>query len=79
MSDVVRTSPGSSPDARESFTVDGQEVEFTPGMTILQALLHSGTYVPSLCYHPEFKPHGSCRVCTVKVNGRATSSCTAPA
>jgi len=26
--------------------------------------------VPHLCYHPEFKPHGSCKVCTLKVDGR---------
>ena len=66
-------------DGRPTFTLDGQEVEFTPGQTILQAALAGGTYVPSLCYHPEFKPHGSCKVCTVKVNGRTAASCTTPA
>ncbi|MBK7534069.1 MAG: (2Fe-2S)-binding protein [Myxococcales bacterium] len=66
-------------DERKTFTLDGQDVEFTEGQTILQAALASGTYVPSLCYHPEFRPHGSCKVCTVKVNGRTTASCTTPA
>jgi [NiFe] hydrogenase diaphorase moiety large subunit len=36
-------------------------------------------YIPHLCYHPEFAPHGSCKVCTVKVNGRTHASCTTPA
>jgi [NiFe] hydrogenase diaphorase moiety small subunit len=35
-------------------------------------------YIPHLCFHPEFKPHGSCKLCTVKVNGRPATSCTLP-
>ncbi len=27
----------------------------------------AGVYIPHLCYHPEFKPHGSCKLCTVEV------------
>lgn len=65
-------------EAATTFSLDGQETEFSPGQTILQAALASGTYVPSLCHHPEFSPHGSCKVCTVKVNGRAVASCTTP-
>ncbi|MBI5431433.1 MAG: (2Fe-2S)-binding protein [Planctomycetes bacterium] len=68
-----------SDDARKTFALDGQEVPFEPGQTILQAALAAGHYVPHLCFHPEFRPHGSCRVCTVKVNGRTTASCTTPA
>lgn len=59
--------------------MDGQEVPFEEGQSILAAALAAGTYVPYLCYHPEFAPHGSCKVCTVKVNGRAQASCTTPA
>jgi [NiFe] hydrogenase diaphorase moiety small subunit len=66
-------------DPKPSFTLDGEQTEFEPGQTILQAALRAGSYVPSLCYHPEFRPHGSCRVCTVKVNGRTAASCTTPA
>ncbi|MCK7508567.1 MAG: 2Fe-2S iron-sulfur cluster-binding protein [Desulfobacterales bacterium] len=33
----------------------------------MQAALAAGRYIPHLCYHPEFTPHGSCKVCTVKV------------
>lgn len=62
-----------------TFLLDGEEVPFTPGQTVLQAALTAGRYVPHLCYHPEFKPHGSCKVCTAKVNGRTVASCTTPA
>jgi [NiFe] hydrogenase diaphorase moiety small subunit len=60
----------------KTFTMDGRKVPFTEGQTVLQAALADGVYVPHLCAHPEFKPHGSCRVCTVKVNGHHAASCT---
>ncbi|MGD2073787.1 MAG: 2Fe-2S iron-sulfur cluster-binding protein [Gammaproteobacteria bacterium] len=62
-----------------TFVLDGEEVPFAPGQTVIQAALAAGHYIPHLCYHPEFKPHGSCKVCTVKVNGRTAASCTMPA
>ena len=62
-----------------TFLLDGQEVPFEPGQTVIQAALAAGHYIPHLCYHPEFKPHGSCKVCTVAVNGRTMASCTMPA
>jgi [NiFe] hydrogenase diaphorase moiety small subunit len=62
-----------------SFQIDGETVPFEPGQTVIQAALAAGHYIPHLCYHPEFKPHGSCRVCTVEVNGRTVASCTLPA
>lgn len=61
------------------FQLDGHDVPFAAGQTILQAALASGKYIPYLCFHPEFHPHGSCKVCTVKVNGRQAASCTTPA
>jgi len=62
-----------------TFLLDGEEVPFQPGQTVMQAALAAGHYIPHLCYHPEFKPHGSCKVCTVEVNGRSATSCTLPA
>ncbi|MCK7508560.1 MAG: 2Fe-2S iron-sulfur cluster-binding protein [Desulfobacterales bacterium] len=46
---------------------------------MLQAALAAGRHIPHLCYHPEFRPHGSCKLCTVKVNGSHATSCTLPA
>jgi len=63
----------------DTFLLDGREVPFAPGQTVLQAALAAGIYIPHLCYHPEFKPHGSCKLCTVTANGRSASACTLPA
>lgn len=59
-----------------NFTLDGKTIPCTEGQTIMQAAMAAGVYIPRLCYHPEFKPHGSCKLCTVKVNGRQAASCT---
>lgn len=59
-----------------SFELDGQDIEFAPGDTILRAATRAGHYIPHLCWKPEFGAHGSCRVCTVKVNGRTGAACT---
>ncbi len=58
------------------FTLDGEDVPFEPGATILQAARRAGRYIPHLRWHPEFAPHGSCRICTVKVDGRMGAACT---
>ena len=65
--------------ARQTFLLDGEELPFEPGQTVLQAARAAGRFIPWLCFHPEFEPHGSCRVCTVRFNGCTTSACTMPA
>jgi [NiFe] hydrogenase diaphorase moiety small subunit len=62
-----------------TFRLDGREIPFTPGRTIMDAALAAGEYIPHLCHNPDFVPHGSCRVCVVGVRGRQVSACTAPA
>ncbi len=74
MSDVVDAAK-----ARTTFRIDGHEVPFSEGQSVLDAALAAGRYVPHLCHHPDFEPHGSCRVCTVRVNGHIHASCTTPA
>ena len=64
---------------RPSFVLDGVDVPFEPGQTVLQAALAADRYIPHLCYHPEFRPHGSCKLCTAKVGGRMMAACTTPA
>ena len=64
---------------RPTFVLDGTEVPFEPGQTVLQAALSAGRYIPHLCYHPEFTPHGSCKLCTARVDGRTVAACTTPA
>jgi [NiFe] hydrogenase diaphorase moiety small subunit len=60
------------------FTIDGQAIQGQPGQTILEAAQQAGVYVPRLCYMKGLVPHGSCRTCTVLVNGRPQSACTQP-
>lgn len=61
-----------------TFTIDGKEIEATKGQTILKAAEDAGIYVPRLCAHKDLEPFGSCRVCTVLVNGRPQAACTQP-
>ncbi len=58
--------------------VDGKEIEAKANQTIMQAADAAGVYIPRLCYAKELPPGGHCRLCTVKVNGRAQSACTFP-
>jgi [NiFe] hydrogenase diaphorase moiety small subunit len=60
------------------FMIDGVELEGRPGQTILEAAQDAGIYIPRLCYKEGITAHGSCRICTVLVNGRPTSACTTP-
>ncbi|MEN8170521.1 MAG: 2Fe-2S iron-sulfur cluster-binding protein [Pseudomonadota bacterium] len=63
----------------QTFEIDGQAIPFEPGQTIIDASLTAGLYIPHLCHHPEFTPHGSCRLCIVEAGGRMVSACTQPA
>ncbi len=61
-----------------NFTIDGVEIKAKHGETILEAADKAGVYIPRLCYMKGLIPHGSCRVCTVMVNGRPQAACTQP-
>jgi [NiFe] hydrogenase diaphorase moiety small subunit len=58
------------------FTIDEQPVPFVPGQTVLEAAKAAGIYIPHLCFQPDFKRHGGCKLCTVLVNGRTQTACT---
>ncbi len=62
-----------------TFMIDGVEIQAQPGQTIMVAADAAGIYIPRLCAHKDLTPFGSCRVCTVLVNGRPQSACTQPA
>jgi len=61
------------------FVIDGREIPFEEGETVMDAALAAGVYIPHLCHNPEFHPHGSCRLCIVTVNGRHAAACITPA
>ena len=63
----------------KQFLLDGQPVPFEDGQTILEAARAAGHYIPSLCWHKDLPPHGSCKLCVVKSAGRHVSACATPA
>ena len=58
------------------FMLDGNAVPFRDGDTLMDAAGRAGHYVAHLCWHPTLGQSGSCRLCTVKVDGRLTTACT---
>jgi [NiFe] hydrogenase diaphorase moiety small subunit len=64
--------------AKVVFSIDGKDVQAEQGQTILQAAVRAGIYIPHLCAMKGLSPWGSCRVCTVLVNGRPQAACTMP-
>lgn len=50
-----------------TLTIDGKKIEAQPGQTVLQAATDAGIYIPNLCFHPNLKPIGSCRLCIVSI------------
>jgi len=63
----------------KTIMLDGKEIPFQEGQTIMEAATAAGMYIPHLCHNPDYEPHGSCKLCTVKVNGRSCTACTFPA
>ncbi|QEF94368.1 formate dehydrogenase subunit alpha [Methanothermobacter sp. KEPCO-1] len=62
------------------FRIDGMEVEAARGMTVLEAALANGIYIPNLCFREGIEPFGGCRLCLVENNeGRLVTACETPA
>ena len=62
-------------------TIQGIEVEVAEGTTVLEAARKAGIRIPTLCYHPDLKPFGSCGLCVCKQEGSAKiiRACSTPA
>ena len=50
-------------------TIDGKEINAKEEQTVLEAAIENNLYIPNLCYHPDIKPIGGCRLCIVEING----------
>ena len=62
--------------------IDGQEVEFTPGESVIQVCDRAGVEIPRFCYHDRLKIAGNCRMCLVEVKPgppKPQASCALPA
>lgn len=61
-------------------TINNKKISCAPGTSILQAAIQHDIKIPHLCYHPDLKPFGACRLCLVEdeQNGRLMASCVTP-
>lgn len=61
-------------------TIDGRTLQVPKTATVLEATRQAGIKIPTLCYHPELRPEGACRLCLVEVKGARTlvASCVYP-
>jgi predicted molibdopterin-dependent oxidoreductase YjgC len=64
-----------------TLVINGNELTFAPGETILEVARRNDIDIPTLCHLKGATPTGSCRVCVVEVEGARTliASCAAPA
>lgn len=60
-----------------SLFIDGTEIQAEEGMSVLEASLAAGIYIPHLCSHPDLPATGGCKMCVVEVDGEEAplSSC----
>ena len=62
-------------------TINGKEIEFEPGMTVLQACELANVEIPRFCYHERLSIAGNCRMCLVEMekSAKPIASCAMPA
>ncbi|KPU26576.1 ferredoxin [Caloranaerobacter sp. TR13] len=60
--------------------IDGKEIIVEEGTTILEAAKKININIPTLCYHPDQKIKGICRICIVEIEGQKSfsASCCTP-
>ncbi|HEY5536833.1 MAG TPA: 2Fe-2S iron-sulfur cluster-binding protein [Ignavibacteria bacterium] len=47
--------------------IDGKELEFKPGQTVIQVATNNGIDIPNFCWHPGLSVSGNCRICLVEI------------
>ena len=62
-------------------TINGKEIEFEKGMTVLQACELAEVEIPRFCYHEKLSIAGNCRMCLVEMekSAKPIASCAMPA
>lgn len=56
--------------------IDGVPVTAEENKVLVDVAADAGVYIPTLCYLRDQPCLGTCRVCSVKVNGAVVASCT---
>lgn len=60
-----------------NFKIDGKDIQAEKGKNLVDVAKENGVYIPTLCYFREINPTlGTCRICTVKIDGKYTTGCT---
>ena len=49
------------------FTLNGKEIPFEPGETVMEAAWREGIEIPHYCWHPGLSVAANCRMCLVHV------------
>lgn len=64
-----------------TLTINGKEIQVPKGTMVLEACKMAGADIPTLCYDPDLKLAGSCRMCVVEAKGRPNliAACVSPA
>lgn len=57
-------------------SIDDDAIVATEGQTVVEAAAEHGVYIPTLCSLPHQESLGTCRVCSVSVNGHVMAACT---
>ena len=65
--------------SQNTITIDGQQIPFIAGQTIMDAALAAEIYIPHLCHYPGLPPSGNCRLCVVEIGNRSAAACITPA
>jgi len=62
-------------------TINGEEIDFEKGMTVLQACELANVEIPRFCYHEKLSIAGNCRMCLVEMekSPKPIASCAMPA
>ncbi|MBN2197465.1 MAG: (2Fe-2S)-binding protein [Polyangiaceae bacterium] len=50
-----------------SFKIDGREIPFEPGDTVIRAAARAGIEIPHYCWHPGLSVAANCRMCLVEL------------
>lgn len=66
---------------KQKIEIDGVEVTFSEGETVLEIAERHQKEIPTLCYDPRLEPFGGCRLCIVELEGakNPVASCTTKA
>ena len=61
--------------------INGKDIEFAKGMTVLQACELADVEIPRFCYHEKLSIAGNCRMCLVEMekSAKPIASCAMPA